>query len=248
MIYVTGDMHGPAGLARLKEWGDGREGDFLIVAGDFGYPWDFSEEECDEIAWLESLPYTLLFIDGNHERFDHWESRPVEPWCGGLIQRLRDSSPIIRLMRSEVYVIDGIRIFTLGGAASIDFAYRVPFVSWWPQEVPSERNFDEARANLGACGWEVDYVITHTCPGSLIERTIYPARPIPGLSDERLRQFLDEVDFRLDFKHWYFGHFHGDRDVDERHTLLYESIIPLAGDGEIEPVGMRRPARSRLVE
>lgn len=69
------------------------------------------------------------------------------------------------------------------------------------------------------------------CPGSLFERTLYPARPIPGLSDERLRQFLDEVDFRLDFKHWYFGHFHGDRDVDERHTLLYESIIPLVGDG-----------------
>ncbi|MFR3452190.1 MAG: RNA 2'-phosphotransferase [Collinsella sp.] len=27
---------------------------FLIVAGDFGYPWDFSEDEGAEIAWLES--------------------------------------------------------------------------------------------------------------------------------------------------------------------------------------------------
>lgn len=36
MIYVTGGLHGPAGLERLECWSEGREGDFLIVAGDFG--------------------------------------------------------------------------------------------------------------------------------------------------------------------------------------------------------------------
>lgn len=94
MIYVTGDLHGPAGLERLECWSEGREGDFLIVAGDFGYPWDYSEIECDEIVWLESLPYKVLFVDGNHERFGHWEDRPAESWCGGMVQRLRDRSPI----------------------------------------------------------------------------------------------------------------------------------------------------------
>lgn len=63
-------------------------------------------------------------------------------------------------MRSEVYEIDGVRIFTLGGAASIDRAFRIPFATWWPQEIPTERNFDEARANLSARDWEVDYVVT----------------------------------------------------------------------------------------
>lgn len=53
MIHATGDMLGSAGLARLEERDDDRESDFLIVAGDFGYPWDFSEEEGDEIAWLD---------------------------------------------------------------------------------------------------------------------------------------------------------------------------------------------------
>lgn len=122
MIYVTGDLHGFVGLSRLKDWKEGRAGDYLIVAGDFGYPWDFSEDESAEIAWLESRPYRVLFVDGNHERFDHWASRPTEPWGGGMVQRLSDDSPIMRLMRSEVYEIDGARIFTLGGAASIDQA------------------------------------------------------------------------------------------------------------------------------
>ena len=159
MIYVTGDLHGFVGLSRLKDWREGRAGDYLIVAGDFGYPWDFSEEEGAEIAWLESRPYRVLFVDGNHERFDHWTARPAEPWGGGMVQRLSDGSPIMRLMRSEVYEIDGARIFTLGGAASIDQAYRTPYVDWWPHEVPTEQDFDEARANLDAVGWKVDYVI-----------------------------------------------------------------------------------------
>lgn len=62
--------------------------DYLIIAGDFGFPWDFSAEECADIAWLESRPYTVLFVDGNHERFDHWAERPMELWHGGLTQRL----------------------------------------------------------------------------------------------------------------------------------------------------------------
>lgn len=149
-------------------------------------------------------------------------------------QRLSDGLPIMRLMRSEVYEIDGARIFTVGGAASIDRAWRTPHVDWWPYEVPTERNFDEARANLDAVGWKVDYVITHTCPKSLMARTLHPSLPIPGLPDERLTRFLDEADARLDFKHWYYGHFHGDRDIDERHTLLFERIVPIgAGAGAV---------------
>lgn len=68
---MTGDLHGPAGLEKLRERSEGKRGDYLIVAGDFGYPWDFSEEEHDEIVWLESRPYTVLFVDGNHERYDY---------------------------------------------------------------------------------------------------------------------------------------------------------------------------------
>ena len=83
-------------------------------------------------------------------------------------------------------------------------------------------------------GFDVDYVITHTCSKSLIDRTLYSATPIPGLSDERLTRLLDEVDARLDFKHWYYGYFHGDGDVDERHALLFERIVPIgAGAGAV---------------
>lgn len=60
-VYVTGDVHGGVDMQKLRDWerGDSLTGDdYLIVAGDFGFPWDFSAEECADIAWLESRPYT----------------------------------------------------------------------------------------------------------------------------------------------------------------------------------------------
>lgn len=115
-VYVTGDIHGGVDMQKLRDWdlGDSlTSDDYLIVAGDFGFPWDFSAEECADIAWLESRPYTVLFVDGNHERFDHWAERPMELWHGGLTQRLSDTSPIRRLTRGEVFELDGSTIFTM---------------------------------------------------------------------------------------------------------------------------------------
>ncbi|WP_233539389.1 metallophosphoesterase [Collinsella sp. AM28-11LB] len=166
-VYVTGDIHGGVDMQKLRDWdlGDSlTSDDYLIIAGDFGFLWDFSAEECADIAWLESRPYTVLFIDGNHERFDHWAERPMELWHGGLTQRLSDTSPVRRLTRGEVFELDGSTIFTMGGATSVDKEYCIPYSSWWPQELPDERNFEEARTKLGSVGWKVDYVITHTAP------------------------------------------------------------------------------------
>lgn len=95
-VYVTGDIHGGLDMQKLRDWelGDSLgSDDYLIIAGDFGFPWDFSAEECADIAWLESRPYTVLFVDGNHERFDHWAERPMEMWHGGLTQPCRTPRP-----------------------------------------------------------------------------------------------------------------------------------------------------------
>ena len=129
-VYVTGDIHGGLDMQKLRDWelGDSlTSDDYLIVAGDFGFPWNFSAEECADIAWLESRPYTVLFVDGNHERFDHWAERPMELWHGGLTQRLSDTSPIRRLTRGEVFELDGSTVFTMGGATSVDKEYRIVF-------------------------------------------------------------------------------------------------------------------------
>lgn len=195
-VYVTGDIHSGLDMQKLRDWelGDGlTSDDYLIVAGDFGFPWNFSAEECADIAWLESRPYTVLFVDGNHERFDHWEERPMEPWHGGLTQRLSDTSSIRRLTRGEVFELDGSTIFTMGGATSVDREYRVPYSSWWPQELPDERDFDTARARLGELAAEFIHLGHEQCVlgpevGSLAQQLLPPCRldPLGSLIEDGL--------------------------------------------------------------
>ena len=221
-IYVPGDTHGGPDLQKIRDWNGGKHGDYLIVAGDFGYPWDFSEIEEDDIKWLETRPYRVLFVDGNHERFDYWRDRPTKKWMGGSIQRLRPHSPVMRLMRGEIYTIEGLKVFTMGGATSADRQWRHVGEDWWPCELPSEENFEQARAKLDSVGWKVDYVVTHTCATSYIEPTMGRWG-----DPDRLTDFFQELENRLDYKHWYYGHFHIDKDVDGRHTVLYDEVVPL---------------------
>lgn len=237
-IFVTGDVHGGHDLQKIREWEAGEglcRSDYLVVAGDFGYPWDYSDEECEEILWLESRPYTVLFVDGNHERFDHWRERPYEEWRGGRVQRLHRGSPIRRLCRGEVFDLDGFSVFTMGGATSTDRDSRTPYFDWWPCELPDEDDFERARANLDAFGWEVDYVVTHTCADRLLSTTLYPLRGWDAPGHDRLTRFLDQLEERLTFKRWYYGHFHRDMDVDERHTVLYQKILPMGESLESAP-------------
>ena len=44
--------------------------DFVIVCGDFGGIWKDDERERYWLNWLAQKPFTLLFVDGNHENFD----------------------------------------------------------------------------------------------------------------------------------------------------------------------------------
>lgn len=229
-IYVTGDLHSGFDIQKLYDWEIGptlTHNDYLIIAGDFGYPWTFSDDEELELLWLEGGPYTVLFIDGNHERYDHWAERPCEEWHGGQVQRLRDHSPIRRLCRGQVYDLDGCKIFTMGGAASVDKDWRTPYIDWWPQELPDESNFEDARKNLDACGWQVDYVITHTCSNRMLSKALYPNPGWQAPDHDRLTDYLDSLEDKLAFKHWYFGHMHQDCDCDSKHTLLYNQIVKL---------------------
>ena len=103
----------------------------------------------------------------------------------------------------------------------------MPYSSWWPQELPDERDFDTARARLDEVGWKVDCVITHTCATRMLSPTLYPDPGWERPDVDRLTGFLDELEDRLDYKHWYYGHFHRDGNPDERHTVLYDRIVGL---------------------
>ena len=99
----------------------------------------------------------MLFTDGNHENFDKLYGYPTETWCGGRVHKI--CSNVIHLMRGEVYCIGGCSIFDMGGGYSIDKYRRTEGVSWWPQEMPSEEEYNNALENLRKVDLKVDCIV-----------------------------------------------------------------------------------------
>lgn len=227
MIFLTGDTHGDEIMVRLGEnnFIKGKSltrDDYVIVLGDIGILWDDSEEERETLEWLSNLPFTILFIDGNHENYDLLNSYPIEIWNGGKIRKIREN--IIHLTRGQVFTIDGLKFFTFGGAVSIDKYCRIENVSWWEEETPSEEEQEEGIKNLELNDWKVDYILTHTCSSETLEGMSDIIHPLDVF--DPLNMYFSYVDEKCEYRHWYFGHFHLDYTyVTDDATVLYEDII-----------------------
>jgi hypothetical protein len=194
------------------------------------------------LDWLNSKPFTTLFVDGNHENFDLLKTYPTQEWNGGKAQFIRPS--VIRLTRGQVFNIEGNRIFTMGGAQSHDIQdgilepddpdfkikkkaldkrnayYRINHVSWWKEELPNDAEYEEADISLTKHGWKVDYIVSHCAPSG-----------VASISNDRayqadcLTNFLQQVSERCEFQKWFCGHYHNDTTLLGKYRLLYEDII-----------------------
>ena len=248
MIWATGDCHGNFERFRpeyFPEQAQMTKDDVVVVTGDFGGIWFGDARDDEALGCLESLPFTLAFVDGNHENYDALASYPAEKWQGGKIHRIRPH--VLHLMRGQIYELEGYRFFTMGGAKSHDIEdgilepdapnferkllmlqrrprarYRINHISWWAQELPSDEEYAEARRNLDAVGWQVDYIITHCCPSSIQDTFSGGLFQRDALTD-----FLHEVRERCRFQYWFFGHYHENMVVEKKFVMLYKQIIRL---------------------
>lgn len=224
MIYITGDTHIPTDIGKLnsKKFPEQKgltEKDYLIICGDFGGVWDNSNEEKYWIKWLQDKNFTTLFVDGNHENFTVLNEFPTVSFCGGRAHKINDK--LYHLMRGQIYTIDNKRLFAFGGASSHDKAFRKEGVNWWAEELPDKSELKTAIDNLEKHEWNVDYVITHCAPTSVQQK-------ISGeYETNELTDFFEELKTKLLYKEWFFGHYHTDLEIDEKHRCLFEGIISI---------------------
>ncbi len=242
MIFVTGDTHAEwqqrLSFSSFPEGRDLTKEDFVVILGDFGI-WDDSRRERHELSWLEERPFTTLFVDGNHENFNQLYAYPVVDFHGGKAHKINDS--VFHLMRGEVFDLEGCSCFAFGGAPSHDISdgilkpeekekireylregkmFRVQNVSWWPQEIPSEDEMRHGFETLERQNWTVDFVFTHDAPSSLAAvLTMGTQEPNP------VTEYLEKINEKLHYKHWFFGHYHENWDVTKKNHLLYEKIL-----------------------
>lgn len=253
-IYITGDCHGDFFKFSSANFPQGKElnkNDYVIICGDVGIVWDkeLSEKEKYWINWLENKPWTTLFVLGNHENYDRWDKMPVEEWHGGKIQRLSPS--VIHLMRGQVFEINGKTFATMGGAPSHDIQdgvfdpadyetkedmradiarlvkrkggwqyalYRVKGVDWWERETPSTSEWLEWHNNLARYDGKIDYILTHEAPASAVPFVgIYPPT--------EMSEMLEEFRIAVEYKHWFFAHYHIDKYINDKETCLYDKLV-----------------------
>lgn len=257
MIFITGDCHGNfqrfGKKQRMKLSHFILPEDYVVVCGDFGLLWAKDKTFEYNLKWLSGLPFTVLWVQGNHENYEMIAEYPLEMWNGGKVRHIvRDK--IILLERGQVFHIEGKSFFTFGGASSHDIQggvldkdsptydkdrtkairsgqpYRVKNVSWWEQELPTEAELQEGRDNLEKLGYSVDYVITHCMSGGMQDKLLDRYRfGRYGSAFERdvLTDFFDELETKLRYKWWFCGHYHENVRLDDRHMILYEDIVRL---------------------
>ena len=149
-------------------------------------------------------------------------------------------------MRGCVFVLNGLSLFVFGGAQSHDISggilraykfqtekafksaykklcdsgisFRVDHFSWWEQELPSDDEMERGFKNLSEHNWKVNYVVTHCAPTSIAT--------LAGFQDKnQLTQYFEQINEKLDFRKWFFGHYHENRQILDKHVMLYEQII-----------------------
>lgn len=237
MILCTGDLHGEMGFARFKKIKNMAltYDDYLIVAGDFGMIWhDLHKQSYYDknqycLKWLlANVKCRILFVDGNHENFNRLNEYPIIEWNGGKVHKINEQ--VFHLMRGQTFNIDGINIFTIGGARSTDKAWRIPNKSWWAAEEPTKEELEIYYKSFQSNVDKIHYIISHECLGMAYPFVGVSEFMVPP-SEYMFRYWLDNlytsVAGKEQFKKFIFGHMHEDKVIGSQIRAIYEDIIEL---------------------
>ena len=226
MFYITGDTHGDFGrLFRFSDRIRPTIDDMMIILGDAGFNYYSGWRDAFAKSSVSKLPITVFSIHGNHEmRPGTIPSYHINEWHGGKVYVEDEYPNLLFGIDGEVYDFDGRQTIVIGGAYSIDKEYRLAHGwGWWADEQPSEEIRRKVEKKLDSLNWKVDVVLSHTTPLKYEPVEVF----IPGLDqskvDKSTETWLDSIEGRLEYKHWYAGHFHTEKDID-RLTLLFGSI------------------------
>ena len=229
MFYITGDTHGS--FERIDEfcrrWQLTQE-DTVIILGDVGVNYYGGKKDRARKDQLAQLPPTFFCIHGNHERRPHHISSYREGvWRGGVVLAEENYPNILFPRDGEVFDLDGASAVVIGGAYSVDKHHRLRNNwMWFADEQPSDdvkRNVEQALDNRS---WQVDYVLTHTCPQKHVPVEAFLKSVDQATVDRSTEQWLDAIEDRLTYRRWYCGHYHISK-ISDRIQFVYTDWVHL---------------------
>jgi len=244
--FITGDKH--RDFEYVKNFCrdmNTRKKDVLIVLGDAGF--NFFGDIRDEKLKKEicDLNITLFCIHGNKEnRPQNIGSYGLQNFCGGKVLYEPKYPNILFAVDGEIYTFDGKKYMVVGGAHSVDkrrcLEENKPF---WYDEMPNNTIKTTVEKKLQDENDSIYGMLTHTCPIKYLptEMFISTCRNAEIKSkkknvrikkyykpdiDRSTEEWLGELENKIDYKIWYCGHYHIDKEID-KFIMLYQKINPL---------------------
>lgn len=221
--FLKGDIHGNLFevIDFINRFNLGKN-DNIIILGDCGIAWRKDKKDLDQNIklWNEcGNGVKLYFIDGNHENFNILNSLPIENNMGKIADN------IYHLRRGQVYEFENKKILVCGGADSIDKYRRVENFTWWKEETISQETIDNIPAG------HYDYVLTHCCPRSIFDNNRVYLSTLQFLDENKINHnsedMLEKLMNKITFDHFYFGHYHVDRVLNDKFRCLFNDFIEM---------------------
>ena len=221
MIYITGDTHGDITRFEHPAMKQLTRDDTIIVCGDFGFIWDNGKQEQKLLKKLGKKKYNICFVDGTHENFELLGAKPVMQWNGGKVHKI--SNNIYHLMRGQIFTIDNMTIFTMGGGESPDIDIRFEENTWSKDEIPTRDELMEGAENLEKLNCKVDFVVTHEPPANVkafLRLKDAETVPVTGVNT-----YLEEMANACTYRRWFFGSMHLDKYISSSQIAIYQNVI-----------------------
>ena len=221
MLYFTGDIHGDAERLSKNALSMMKQGDTLIICGDFGFLWDNTKPEKKALNALSRRRYNICFVDGTHENFEILQSYPVVSWNGGQAHKIRDN--IYHLMRGQIFTIEGKTIFTMGGGEDPEMEPDENEDASVHKEIPTSQELMNGVAALEQRQYKVNFIVTHEPPARTRDLLLLSANK--SLRVTALGAYFDALAKQAQYGKWFFGSMHVDRFVSDKQIALFRNIV-----------------------
>lgn len=237
-VFITGDIHGKiVGITKFCRENNTHKEDTFILLGDVGINYFLNYRDVQVKRAISFLPITLFCVRGNHEmRPEHLAKTHYELYFGNRVI-VEDEYPNIKYAIDGFdYDINGYHTLVVGGAYSVDKQLRLEKGwSWFEDE---QLNSSEQTEILDYIDWlnknasKINIVLTHTCPISWEPRELFMSCVDQTSVDKSMETFLGTVEFNLkDYDMWYFGHYHGNKNVTPKSKMLFDEVVELKSKG-----------------
>lgn len=192
------------------------------IHGSLGFYLDaISEAQDEDISTIQVGDFGIGFLNHDPDGLDELISSYEDDGVSHRFIRGNHDDPDLCRKHSH-FVPDGTvegKVLYLGGATSIDRAWRTPGIDWWAGEEAPQDVLDAA-VETWRTNEDLDVIVSHECPEFFATEVMIPYAGFKGVPSEfsRTRITLARMHMIRKPRVQVFGHWHRSLDVVESGT------------------------------